>query len=625
MIRLMFSLAFLIGAAAIVAMSLVFIGSNSLALAVTLLIALAYSIGAIELFQFHKATIGLQSALQRLPVFAGDDQDARTLSQWLETLPSSLRYSVHSRIEGETQGLPSPVLTPYLVGLLVMLGLLGTFLGMVDTLQGSVIALQGSTELSTIREGLAAPIKGLGLAFGTSVAGVAASAMLGLMSTLSRRERILVARQLDNKINTELRCFSLNFNRQETYKALQQQARALPEVVQQLSQMASQLEIMSARIEQNLSQKQDDFHKRAEQAYSQLAERVGQTLASVLQESPQVMANRVTPQLEALVSETQNMLRSGVEAIQASMLSAQKEHLQEISHTLQETTQAVSRSWQQGVEQTGQRLESYLLQLEQSADEMRSSREHAETAWQQAQIELQARIEERFGNALNEMREQEQKRAEQAFSQLAQLEASAAEQLAALGSALEAPMQRLIETSSEAPKAAAELIARLKQEMSDNLSRDNDLLEERRRIMGELERVSGSLAESTLQQSQAMESLLVSSGERLASISERFETKVGEGLQQFSGVAQQITESTLDMASMSEGFLQAVSRFSESNETLVKNLNQIERALNEASVRNDEQLAYYVAQAREIIDHSMLSQKSIIEDINQLALKQAHA
>ena len=198
MIRTMFLLAFVAGATAIFGMSYVFLGTDVLALSVTLIIALVYGIGAIELIQFHKATQSLHHALAKVPSFSDKDIDANhALSSWLDGLHSSLKYSVSSRIEGESKGLPSPVLTPYLVGLLVMLGLLGTFVGMVDTLQGSVIALQGSTELSAIREGLAAPIKGLGAAFGTSVAGVAASAMLGLMSTLSRRERILVARELD--------------------------------------------------------------------------------------------------------------------------------------------------------------------------------------------------------------------------------------------------------------------------------------------------------------------------------------------------------------------------------------------------------------------------------------------
>jgi hypothetical protein len=35
--------------------------------------------------------------------------------------------------------------------------------------------------------------------------------------------------------------------------------------------------------------------------------------------------------------------------------------------------------------------------------------------------------------------------------------------------------------------------------------------------------------------------------------------------------------------------------------------------------RSDEQLAYYVAQAREVIDLSLLSQKQIVEDLQRLA------
>jgi hypothetical protein len=35
--------------------------------------------------------------------------------------------------------------------------------------------------------------------------------------------------------------------------------------------------------------------------------------------------------------------------------------------------------------------------------------------------------------------------------------------------------------------------------------------------------------------------------------------------------------------------------------------------------RSDEQLAYYVAQAREIIDLSIMSQKEVVGDLRQLA------
>ena len=56
---------------------------------------------------------------------------------------------------------------------------------------------------------------------------------------------------------------------------------------------------------------------------------------------------------------------------------------------------------------------------------------------------------------------------------------------------------------------------------------------------------------------------------------------------------------------------------------LVAHLQRIEAALDKSLARSDEQLAYYVAQAREVIDLSMMSQKQIVEDLQQLAGKRS--
>jgi hypothetical protein len=40
--------------------------------------------------------------------------------------------------------------------------------------------------------------------------------------------------------------------------------------------------------------------------------------------------------------------------------------------------------------------------------------------------------------------------------------------------------------------------------------------------------------------------------------------------------------------------------------------------MDKSTARSDEQLAYYVAQAREIIDLSILSQKQVVEDLRQI-------
>lgn len=77
----------------------------------------------------------------------------------------------------------------YLVGLLVFLGLLGTFWGLLDTIQsvGGVISAIDTKGGDTVglfdelKSGLAAPLKGMGTAFSSSLLGLAGSLTLGFL------------------------------------------------------------------------------------------------------------------------------------------------------------------------------------------------------------------------------------------------------------------------------------------------------------------------------------------------------------------------------------------------------------------------------------------------------------
>ena len=59
--------------------------------------------------------------------------------------------------------------------------------------------------------------------------------------------------------------------------------------------------------------------------------------------------------------------------------------------------------------------------------------------------------------------------------------------------------------------------------------------------------------------------------------------------------------------------------FGAGSERLLERLEGIGATLDATAARSDEQLAYYVAQAREVIELSMLSQKQIIGQLQQLA------
>src|SRR5690606_3388414 len=98
---------------------------------------------------------------------------------------------VHARLRGQRPSLErGEAVTRYLVGSLVLVGLLGTFVGLVDALVGAREVLGASNDVDALRSALLAPMKGLSRASGTSVAGMSASAMLGLASVVVRRSEL---------------------------------------------------------------------------------------------------------------------------------------------------------------------------------------------------------------------------------------------------------------------------------------------------------------------------------------------------------------------------------------------------------------------------------------------------
>ena len=74
---------------------------------------------------------------------------------------------------------------------------------------------------------------------------------------------------------------------------------------------------------------------------------------------------------------------------------------------------------------------------------------------------------------------------------------------------------------------------------------------------------------------------------------------------------------SVDVASLGESLGFAVRAFSQTNEQLMAQLQRIEEALDKSMTRSDEQLAYYVAQAREIIDLSIGSQKDVLDALQR--------
>lgn len=713
--RHLYTLAFILGALGIVWAGVGFIDSSLLALAMTAVIGAVYGFGALELRRFRQATSTLDRALTAIPDNLAD------LGDWLGGVHPSLQNTVRLRIEGERVGLPGPALTPYLVGLLVMLGMLGTFLGMVVTLKGAVFALEKTTDLEAMRAALAVPVKGLGLAFGTSVAGVAASAMLGLMSSLCRRERMQAAQHLDSKIATVLRRFSLVHQRQETFKALQLQSQALPAVVDKLQAMMAQMESASQQLNQRLLGNQEAFHSEVKVVYTDLANAVDKSLRDSLNQSAHAasesikpvveaamsgisheaklaherMANTVERQLDGLserfsatagsVAETwtaalksheqtsagivENVGRSlqtfgetfeqrsaalvakvgdAYASLQTDQAEQDKQRQQAWTQSLEAVAATLTQEWQQTGAQTISQQQKICdtlsltvhdiaeqaqagarntlaetTRLIASAEELMRSRIAAEAEWMEQHRERTEQLASLLHTELSALKDEEAARGNAAVERLSLLQAEVASHLTALGTALEEPITRLIETASEAPRAAADVIGQLRQQISNTVARDNELLEERSRIMETLNGLLDAINHASGEQRAVIDSLVASSATTLNAAAGAFSENVAAEAEKLSDIAAHVTTSAVDVASLSEAFGVAVQQFNEANDKLISNLERIEGAMDKSQSRSDEQLAYYVAQAREIIDLSMMSQKEIVEALRQLPAQQA--
>jgi len=596
MSKLFFTLAFAIGIAVVCWIGAGFIDSDLLALAFTGLIGAVYCLGFGELVNFRRQTRQLAEKVAQLP------ESHEQVSGWLNALPQPLQFPAQRRIEGHAAGLPGPQLPPYLTGLLVMLGLLGTFAGMIVTLGGAASALDNSTELSAIRSALAAPIAGLSLAFGTSIAGVAASAMLGLASTLSRRDRLQASRTLDTALRKKLHHLSADHQRQQAFQALESQAKALPEMATAMERMTARMEQLGEQLEKSLTQNQQEFHSTVGSHYQTLADSVAQSLKSALDDTAKQASERVEP----IVIHAMEQLQSDAHSLQQSWANNARQQLSELASAFQKTTAEAGERWQQN-------LSAQQTQNQETLAQYQSHFQTSSTSLIEQQQAGLAGLVSTISAQLDKLRDQETERARVTSERMEQLEATAARHLSELGTALEAPMTRLIETASETPKAAAEVIRQLQSEIARNSERENELLEERQRLVKELDSLLETQRSTADSQRDAVASLISGAGETLTGISERFNTLIQEQSQQLGKLGNDITGSSQEVGALSDAFAQAIELFSQSNQQVVASLADIQRALDNAGTRHDEQLAYYVAQAREVIDLSVSAQKDVID------------
>ena len=684
--RLLFPCIFLAGLAVAGWIGAGYLGSSLLGAGVVVLILACYLAGVLELHRYRQGTASLAAAL-------GDaDTAGADLAAWLARLHPALRNPVRLRIEGGQAALPAPVLAPSLAALLVLLGMLGTLLGMMATLRGTGLALDSAVDLDAIRGSLANPVRGLALAFGTSIAGVGTSAALAMLVTLVRRERLLAVPGLDAAIAGPLRPHSQAHQREQAFVLLQRQAELMPALVDRLQAMTLALESRASAADAQLQARQDAFHANVERSYAQLASSVGQSLAASVAESSRAVTGALQPVIEttlagmaretgalretvsgAVQSQLQ-ALATGFEAASAraaqswsTALAEQQRANAGLAGELRETFERAAQAHERqasglldGVstrlDAGGSRLATTLAEAlvrQDAANEALAARNEAALAaaatgferhaaqlvgaLRQSHEDLQAALasgdEARlaaWSGAFETMAGELARRWEQTGDLVARrqqevcatLERTAGEMAAQAqvhAGATITEVSRLMQTAAEAPRAAAEVVAELRQSLSESMVRDTAMLEERTRLLATLQTLLDAVNHASGEQRAAVDALVASSADLLERTGAQLAGRIEAEAARLDVAAGQLTASAVDVAGLGDAFGAAVESFGQANEALLERLQQVAGALDGSLARSDEQLAYYVAQAREVVDLSVLSQQQIIAELQRVA------
>ena len=197
------------------------------------------------------------------------------------------------------------------------------------------------------------------------------------------------------------------------------------------------------------------------------------------------------------------------------------------------------------------------------------------------------------------------------------MQSALADHLATLGTALEAPMTRLMQTAAEVPQAAAEVITQLREQMARLSERDNLAFEERSGLLEKISALLSSLNHASGEQRAAIESLVATATHVLDHAGSQFTVTLDGQAGKAADVAAHVAGSAVELASLGESFHHGVQLFSATNEKLIDSLQRMEATIGQSVARSDEQLAYYVAQAREVIDLSIGSQHALVEDLRR--------
>ncbi|WP_084861443.1 biopolymer transporter ExbB [Salibaculum halophilum] len=211
----------------------------------------------------------------------------------------SILESVAQRIDEDRE------ITRYIVNTLIFLGLLGTFYGLATTVPGLVETIRslnpeegesGVDIFTRLQRGLEAQLGGMGVAFASSLLGLAGSLVVGLLELFAGHGQNRFYRELEEWLSSITRVGMADDDGSET--------SALASIV---DQMSDQMEVLQRMVIQT-----DDGHAQVDERLQVLAGSVERLAQRLEQDDTPGQLARIAESQEALV---QAMKDSGMEGI----------------------------------------------------------------------------------------------------------------------------------------------------------------------------------------------------------------------------------------------------------------------------------------------------------------------
>ena len=252
----------------------------------------------------------------------------------------SVRYlldSVQSRLDEQRDN------ARYLTGLLIFLGLLGTFWGLLQTI-GSVadviagLSLQDDTvaTFAELQEGLARPLDGMGTAFSSSLFGLAGSLVLGFLDLQANRAQTNFFDELEEWLSSLTRLSSTGTGIEPAELA---GARPLPSYVQALLERTAETgDELARRLAES-----EDGRRRTEDAVLRLAEQLERLTRQLGEERGQL--DRFVASTRAIEDLIRSQQQDGL-----ALDAASRGHLANLDASLQRFVDENQRAREQGLE-----------------------------------------------------------------------------------------------------------------------------------------------------------------------------------------------------------------------------------------------------------------------------------